>query len=206
MIPQWRISKAIGGLGALIVYLLVSPLGWGQVSPLIPGLSNELSAEDISQAAIAFVNFSSVPGINGANFRIRESGRRDSDLIRSNLGFSAEFTLRGKIVNGFWGASLGAGDLDDTLFLKNDLDEPVRLAVDRQLLSLRGSGGLSFPITQHFTLRPYLSLVGARMETEAIVEGLTDTNPPAVISPWIRHRIPTRWPAQSRPFTIAGWG
>ena len=138
---------------------------------------DRFTVDEASQATIAFVNIASVPGVGGASFRIRESGRRSSDLIRSSLGFGAEFTLKKPIFNGFWGADLGLGDLEDTLFVASSAGQPFRLDLDRDLLSLRGSGGLAFPISEHFKLRPYLSLIGARLDTDARISSAPGERP-----------------------------
>ncbi len=130
----------------------------------------ELSPEDAGTAIIAFVNLTTAPGVDSASFRV-DTDDRDSDLVRSSLGFGAEFTFYNRIYDGYWGAAIGTGTLDDRVFATNSNGEPVEILIERSLLSARGTFGLSFPITQRFKLRPYGSLIVADLDTKAAAIG-----------------------------------
>ena len=134
-----------------------------------PGLSS-LSTADVRQAFIAFVNMTTAPGVEGSALQA-DSEFRDTDLWRSSLGFGAEFTLRSPIYNGYWGLALIGGGLDDQFELQDDFGESVRVEVDRDIVALRGSFGLSFPIDEHFKVRPFATLILSQSTTESSAQG-----------------------------------
>jgi len=140
-----------------------------------PGIS-VLSESDMRNAAIAFVNTSTAPGLSGAMITV-ETDQRHSEQLRSSLGFSAEFTIKKHIFNGYWGLAIVGGSLEDELDIIADTGQPVSLDLTREVIGLRGSFGLSFPMTQHFKLRPYLSLGVSQLKTESILDGATLTDP-----------------------------
>ena len=141
----------------------------------IPGLS-ALSDTVVRESAIAFVNTTISPGLEGATLTV-DDGNRQSEQWRSSLGFSAEFTLKKPIYNGYWGMALIGGSLDDKVDIIGDSGQPVHLDFTRDVLALRGSLGLSFPMTQHFKLRPYLSLSVSDLQTQGTFDGLVTTTP-----------------------------
>lgn len=137
------------------------------ISYALEGLRS-LSDADIREYAIAFVNVSTSPGLEGATLTV-DNEDRHSDQWRSSLGFDAEFTLRNHIYNGYWGMAIVGGNLDDTIELTDDNGNPVVLDVERKVIGLRGMLGLSFPIDKYLKLRPYLSLVLSDLQGEVIV-------------------------------------
>jgi hypothetical protein len=141
----------------------------------IPGLS-ALSDTVVRESAIAFVNTTTSPGLEGATLTV-DDGNRQSEQWRSSLGFSAEFTLKKPIYNGYWGMALIGGSLSDKVDVTGDAGQPVHLDFTRDVLALRGSFGLSFPMTRHFKLRPYLSLSVSDLQTQGTYEGLLTTTP-----------------------------
>ena len=141
----------------------------------LPGLS-ELSDSVVRESAIAFVNTTTSPGLEGATLTV-DDGNRLSEQWRSSLGFSAEFTLKKHIFNGYWGLAVVGGSLNDKLELTGDSGQPVQVDLTRDVVALRGSFGLSYPVTQHFKLRPYLSLSVSDLQTESIVDGLLTALP-----------------------------
>ena len=160
-------------------YLLVLAVNVGVASvsnaaPL-PGLSS-LSDSVVRESAIAFVNTTTSPGLEGATLTV-DDGNRQSEQWRSSLGFAAEFTLKNHIYNGYWGLALVGGSLNDKFELTGDNGQPVQIDLTRDVVALRGSFGLSFPINQHFKLRPYLSLSVSDLQTEGNVDGLLTTAP-----------------------------
>jgi hypothetical protein len=152
----------------LSVTITLSPESKGEV---LPGLS-DLSETIVRESAIAFVNTTTSPGLEGATL-IVDDGSRQSDQWRSSLGFSAEFTLKTPIYNGYWGLALIGGSLNDKDELIADNGQSVQLDLTRDVVALRGSFGLSFPMTEHFKLRPYLSLSISDLQSESTVEGVT---------------------------------
>jgi hypothetical protein len=153
-----------------LLILLISISGASvRAGDLISGLST-LSDTDIRNSAIAFVNTSTSPGLEGAILKV-DTDTRYSEQSRSSLGFSGEFTIKDHIFNGYWGFAIVGGSLSDKLDLVTDDGEPVMLDVKRDVLGLRGSIGMILPINQHFKLRPYLSLSISDLQTNSIFDG-----------------------------------
>jgi len=134
-----------------------------------------ISESDIRDSAIAFVNMSTTPGLEGATLTV-DNDDRHSEQLRGSLGFAAEYTIKSHVFNGYWGLAIVGGELDDDLRLVGDAGEPVKLDVKRTLVGLRGSYGLSFPINQYFKLRPYLSLIISDLKTESVLDGIALTD------------------------------
>lgn len=134
-----------------------------------PGLS-ALDPSEIRQGFIAFVNMTTIPGVEGSSLQV-DLPERQTDLWRSSLGFSAEFTLRNPIYNGYWGLALVGGGLDDVIEVEDDFGETVTLDVDRDIVALRGAFGLSFPVDQHLKIRPFASLILSRSKTKTEAYG-----------------------------------
>lgn len=168
MVKPWRC------IGLLLVSVISSAIEADPVPGNLPGLS-VLTDSDVREAAIAFVNMSTSPGLEAATLTV-DSEERNSEQVRGSLGFAAEFTIKDHIFNGYWGLAIVAGELDDKIKLVADSGEPVKLDLSRNVLGLRGSFGLSFPLSQHIKFRPYLSLAVSDLETEGIIDGLTLTD------------------------------
>ena len=111
-----------------------------------------ISESDIREAAIAFFNTSTTPGLEGATLKI-DTADRDSTQWRSSLGFEAEFTIKKHIMNGYWGLALVGGSLQDTVYLETNAGDPVKLDMRRDLIGARATLGLSLPINQHLKIR-----------------------------------------------------
>ena len=163
-----KFSSAINTLLVLAINAGVEPAQAVSVSDALEGLST-LSDADIREYAIAFVNMSTSPGLEGATLTV-DNDERQSDQWRSSLGFNAEFTLRDHIFNGYWGMAVVGGRLEDTIELIDDNGQPVQLDITREVVGLRGSLGLSFPIDKYFKLRPFLSLILSDMQNEVILD------------------------------------
>jgi hypothetical protein len=146
-----------------------------QAASIVPDLST-ISDSDIRNSAIAFVSTSTTPGLSGAVLDVN-TDNQDSKQWRSSLGFSAEFTIRKHIFNGYWGLAIVGGSLEDMFSVISDTGDQVKLDVTRDVVGVRGSLGLSFPINQHFKLRPFLSLGVSNLRTVTIIDGLTLTDP-----------------------------
>ena len=173
-----------GSLGPLKIFISISALfalatnsgiSTAQEQDVIPGLSS-ISGSDIRQSAIAFVNFTTSPGLEGATLEL-DNDERQSSNWRSSLGFSADFTLRDHIFEGYWGLAVVGGELKDKIDFIGDQGQTVRLNLRRQVVALRGSLGLSFPIERHFKLRPYLTLVATDLRSTSSFENLPGTTP-----------------------------
>ena len=154
--------------------LLMNGISVAQNGNPLSGLS-AISESDIQSSAIAFVNTTSSPGLEGATLDVDDAARK-SNQWRSSLGFTAEVTLKDYIFNAYWGLGLVGGSLNDRIQLTGDTGEPVQLDLTRDIVSLRGSMGLVFPINQHFKLRPVLTLAISDMQTKSIIDGLLDSN------------------------------
>jgi hypothetical protein len=146
-----------------------------QAASVVPDLS-AISDSDIRNSAIAFVSISTSPGLEGATITV-DAEDRYSKQLRYSLGFSAEFTIKKHIFNGYWGLAIVGGSLEDKIDVIADTGNQVKLDVTRDVIGLRGSLGLSFPINQDFKLRPYLSLGVSDLHTVTIIDGLTLTDP-----------------------------
>ncbi|QFU76240.1 hypothetical protein EY643_11530 [Halioglobus maricola] len=133
----------------------------------------DLAPEDIGESLIAFINLTTAPGLSGATFSAEQPGR-DSEFIRGSMGYASDLTLKDQVLDAYWGVALAYGSLEDQLDVLQQQGEAIRVDADRSILSLRGSAGLSLPITQHFTLRPYLSLAASQLEARSRYEVLGD--------------------------------
>ncbi len=157
----------------ITLFLLVSSIemvGLCHAQPEIPENISDLSTSDVRQALIAFVDISTSPGVEGSSITVDQT-KRQSDMWRSSLGFSAEFSLKPNIYNGYWGVALIGGGLDDRFELLDDFGDPVEIQLKRDIVALRGLFGLSFPIDEHIKIRPFASLILSRIETESTATG-----------------------------------
>ncbi|MCK5395799.1 MAG: hypothetical protein KAJ32_07390 [Gammaproteobacteria bacterium] len=159
---------------SLLFVLLMNDIAVALDTGPLSGLS-ALSESDIRNSAIAFVNTTSSPGLEGATLDV-DDDIRDSDQQRSSLGFNAEITMKDHIFNGYWGLGLVNGTLKDRLQFTSDTGQPVTIDLRRDITSLRGSAGLSFPINQHFKLLPVLTLAISDVRTRSTFDGLLDSN------------------------------
>ena len=153
---------------SLVATNLLLLMSYAGVSHAIEGLSS-LSDADIREYAIAFVNMSTSPGLEGATLTV-DNDQRDSELWRSSLGFNAEFTIKDHIFNGYWGMAIVGGELEDSIELIADNGNPVQLDITREVVGLRGTVGLSFPVDKYFKLRPFMSLILSDMQGETILD------------------------------------
>jgi hypothetical protein len=170
----------------LIHCTLLLPLS---TSPPTVGAANDfidLSAEDLQESMIAFVNLSTVPGLDGATLNV-DSSIRDSDLVRSSLGYAASFTIKDRVADGYWGLALAYGSLEDKVNTRDKLGRPLQLDADREVLSLRGSLGAVLPVDRHFAVRPYLSVSVANLETDATFRAPGDIG--VLPSPYLRSEV-----------------
>jgi hypothetical protein len=157
---------------ALALALTLSGKIAAQDFELPPDLA-DLSLEDVSKSLIAFVNFAATPGIEGATFRIDEP-TRDSYLRRSSLGFATDIAVRDHVFDGYWGAALSYAHQDDDILVLDSNAAPRQVDVDRKILSLSGSVGLSLPLDQYFRLRPYLTVAVSRLETDSAMDEFSE--------------------------------
>ena len=146
----------------------------GENNTPLNGIS-AISESDIRNSAIAFVNTTTSPGLEGATLSV-DTAERDSEQWRSSLGFNAEVTLKNHIFNAFWGLGLVGGSLNDKIQLTADNGQPVSLNLTRDIVSLRGSFGLVFPVNEHFKLRPVLTIAVSDLRNTSIAEGILDNN------------------------------
>lgn len=158
----------------LLVFLLHFSVAAAETFTNLPGISVP-SESDIREAAVAFVNTTISPGLSGAILTV-DSADRQSEQWRSSLGFSAEFTINNHIFNGYWGLALVSGQLDDKLDIIADDGTPVDLDLTRDVLGVRGSFGLSFPVSKYFKLRPFLSHGVSDLQNSFFVDGLPITD------------------------------
>ena len=167
------IQFALKPFAAIFLLLLLLPASITQVnangvSRPLTGLST-ISDADVREYAIAFVNISTSPGLEGATFTV-DNDQRQSDQWRSSLGFNAEFTIKNHIFNGYWGMAIVGGRLEDKIETIADNGNPAVLDVTREVVGLRGSLGLSFPVDKYLKLRPFLSLVLSDMQTKLVLD------------------------------------
>ena len=134
----------------------------------LKGLSS-LSDADIREYAIAFVNMTTSPGLEGMTLSV-DNDERQSDQWRSSLGFNAEFTIKDHIYNGYWGLAIIGGTLDDSIAFIDNNGNSTQVDITREVVGLRGSMGLSFPIDKYFKLRPFLSLIISDLQNEIILD------------------------------------
>lgn len=158
----------------LLSTLLINGFAAAQEESPLNGLG-AVSESDIRNSAIAFVNTTSTPGLEGATLSV-DNAERQSDQWRSSLGFNAEVTLKDHIFNAYWGLGLVSGSLNDRIQLTGDNGQPVLLDLTRDIVSLRGSVGLVFPVNEHFKLRPVLTLAVSDVRNSTVADGILDNN------------------------------
>jgi len=166
--------KSILTIISVILTLQINTIVAAPIDELLPRIS-AISKSDIQSSTIAFVNTTSSPGLEGATLNV-DNADRNSDQWRSSLGFNAEVTLKDYIFNAYWGLGIVGGSLHDRLQLTADTGEPVKLDMTRDIISLRGSMGLVFPLNEHFKLRPVLTVAVSDLRTTTIVDGILDSN------------------------------
>ncbi len=115
----------------LLVFTLHFSVASAETFSNLPGVSVP-SESDIREAAVAFVNTTTSPGLSGATLTV-DSADRQSEQWRSSLGFAAEFTIKNHIFNGYWGLALVGGQLDDKLDIIADDGTPVDLDLTRDV-------------------------------------------------------------------------
>ncbi len=169
-----RLSLLLTFLLTFLLVFLMNDTAVAQQQNPLAGLST-VSNSDIQNSAIDFVNTTSSPGLGGATLHVNNA-QRNSDQWRSNLGFNAEITLKDHIFNAYWGLGLVSGSLKDSIRLTADNGQPVVLNLKRNITSLHGSLGLSFPINEHFKLLPVLTFSISKMQTKTAVDGLFNIN------------------------------
>jgi len=167
-------SVLFKSLHFLLLLAITSGMAFAQTIGDFPSVSF-ISESDVRDSAIAFVNMSTTPGLEGATLTV-DNNDRHSEQLRGSLGFAAEYTIKSHIYNGYWGLAIVGGELDDDIRFVSDTGEPVKLDVNRILVGLRGSYGLSFPINQYFKFRPYLSLIISDLKTESVLDGVAITD------------------------------
>ena len=172
-VDRSRVSGLV--LVLLLIFSCLPALVSAQDTGLFPGLS-ALSESDVQRSSIAFVNMTTSPGLEGVTLRIDQDNRQ-SEQWRSSLGFNAEFTLKEPVFNGYWGLAVVGGGLDDTVELIADNGNTVTIDLERDVVALRGSLGLSFPVDQRLKIRPVLSLVVADLQTQGSINGLFSIGP-----------------------------
>lgn len=138
-----------------------------------------ITAENIRESMIAFVNVTTGPGLGGATLRV-DQRNRESDLLRGGLEVAGDYTLRDTVADFYWGGALAYGALDDELEALGVGGRRLRLNVERSIISLRGSAGFNLPVSQHLTVRPYLSVAGSRLETNTRIQGPDEINLPEI--------------------------
>ena len=142
----------------------------------IPSNLSAITPADLRDAALAFINISTSPGLEGAQMEV-ETKERNSDIWRSSLGFNAEFALPKRIVRAYWGGSINSGALAETIAVKDDRGDNLLINIDRSIQSLRATGGLSFPINQHLKIKPHFNFVYSQMNTDSELGPLIDLAP-----------------------------
>jgi|GEM_PF-1701501 len=136
---------------------------------------SDISVADARQSAIAFVTIAATPGLDGALMNVALEDRK-SELWRSSLGFTADYTLRNTIADGYWGAAIVGGEVDETFWFDED-GQSVALNVSRKVVALRGSWGLSIPVNANLRVRPYLSAFVSDLATQSLLDGYLGTLP-----------------------------
>jgi hypothetical protein len=125
----------------------------------------QVSLQDIQQAAVALVHVVTTPEVESAIFRV-DRKYREADLSRSTAGFGTDFLIYNQVFDGYWGAALSTGTLDETFELTGSDGEPVLLDIERDVESAQLSAGLALPFTGHFKLRPYISGSYIRLDSD----------------------------------------
>lgn len=136
--------------------------------------SGSLLLADLRQAEIALVNITTGPGLQSVIQETDSSGR-SSLYDRSSLGGSSDLTFKNRIYDIFGGAALIRGRLSDNYDIQLDPSSRYDIAVNRDVLALRASAGLTLPYNRFLKLRPYLSFIVSDLNTESSIYQLPES-------------------------------
>ena len=143
---------------------------------VIPGYadSGSLLLADLRQAEIALVNITTGPGLQSV-IQETDSTGRSSLYDRSSLGGSSDLTFKNRIYDIFGGAALIRGRLNDKYDIQLAPSSRYNIAVDRDVLALRASAGLTLPYNRSLKLRPYFSFIVSDLNTESSIYQLPES-------------------------------
>lgn len=148
--------------GWLLLSLLVAA---GSASARgLPSNLDELTPEDLRQSAIAFISASTSPGLEGAEIDVEQS-RRDSHYLRGGASFAADVTLKGSAVDFHWGGGLVGADLNEQLDFLHADSRALALQLDRKVRALRGSVGVTVPVSVSTRMRAYYTATYSQLNT-----------------------------------------
>ena len=147
---------------------------------------SEIGKVDLVDALIAYVNVITAPGLEGATMHIATEDRQ-SDMWRTSLGFSADFTLRNSLVDGFWGAALVGGALDENLVFRAENNTLINIDAQRDIIALRASLGIKIPLHEKVKVRSYFTAVVSDVNTESLIDG---------------ERVPQQLPVDDTAFSV----
>lgn len=132
---------------------------------------NDLTPADQQQAVLAFVHLTSAPGVQTSDIDVNLPNRQ-SDLDRTVLGFASNLTIKGWKLEGYWGAALLHGLLDESINFGNAGFDDVNLHLKREINSAKATIGVNFPFTRGLSMRTYGSVIRSRLDNTGTLEGL----------------------------------
>ncbi|SMF24548.1 hypothetical protein SAMN02745866_01601 [Alteromonadaceae bacterium Bs31] len=130
----------------------------------------EIGKVDLVEAVIAYVNVITSPGVEGSTLHIARPDRQ-SDMWRSSLGFASDFTIKGSLVDGFWGAALVGGAVSENIQFLADNNSIIDIDAQRDVIALRASLGIKIPLHEKVKIRTYFTGVISEVSTASEISG-----------------------------------
>ena len=143
------------------------------MSPVVP--PRFIRDTNLSRSLVALVSFTTTPGVTNANYKISwPPDQPQQELTKSALELEFNIDLPGRYVKPFVALAFSDIDLNDKFQTTNTDGDPILVDPERELRSIRLSGGLTFQMTRRLRLTPYVSYIPSKLESKATVSGNAD--------------------------------
>lgn len=130
---------------------------------------------NLSRTLLALVSFTTTPGVTNANYKINWPPEQPAyELSKSSLELSGNIDLPGRDIKPFFALAFSNIDLNGNIVTTNTDGDPIGINVERELKSVRLSGGLAFQVSPGLSLTPYVSYISSKLKSKATVTGNAD--------------------------------
>ncbi len=130
---------------------------------------------NLTQSLVALVSFNTSPGITNANYKISwPPDQPVAEASKSTLEIGFNIDRPGRFIKPYVALAFSDIDFNDIFVTTNTDGDPIVVNPERELRSIRLSGGLTFQMSPRFTLKPYVSYIYSELESKANVTGNAD--------------------------------
>ncbi|SET19825.1 hypothetical protein [Thalassotalea agarivorans] len=143
----------------------------------------DVTPNDVSRAAVAFINLSTSPGIDGSVINVNKGEQRQTKFTRGSLGFANDFSLDWTFMNFYTSGSITAAHLDDQILFNTQDSREFLVNIDRQIIAIELSGGFLIPITKNLKVTPYISVISSNFKNDSDAQRLGANNPLVKLPP-----------------------